>query len=83
MKKENKAIKERIIRVIRNLFEHEDEDYYTAIRAGNFWSINYFEYESNGYTNKTLSVEEYLNKIRPCLKGLIKNLKKTETWVCV
>ena len=29
---------------------------------------------------KTLSVEEYLNKIRPYLKGIINNLKKSDTW---
>ena len=30
--------------------------------------------------NKTLSVEEYLNKIRPYLKDIINNLKKSDTW---
>ena len=66
LKKENKAIKARIIRDISKLFEHE-EDYYKPVRAGNIWSNNYIEYESNGYKNKTLSVEEYLNKTRPYL----------------
>ena len=42
----------------------------------NFWSNNYIEYKSNGARNKTLSVEEYLNKIRPYLKGIINNLKR-------
>ena len=46
----------------------------------NFWSNNYIEYESSDDRNKTLSVEEYLNKIRPCLKDIIKNLKKSDTW---
>ena len=32
LKKENKAIKDRIIRVIRNLFEHEEEDSYKSVR---------------------------------------------------
>ena len=27
-----------------------------------------------------MSVEEYLNKIRPYLKDIINNLKKTDTW---
>ena len=31
----------------------------------NFWVIIYNGYESNGDTNKPLSVEEYLSKIRP------------------
>ena len=33
--------------------------------VGNFYSDNYIEYESNGNRNKTLSIEEYLNIIRP------------------
>ena len=46
----------------------------------NFWSYNYIEYESNGNRNKALSVVEYLNKIRPYLKDIINNLKKSGTW---
>ena len=30
-------------------------------------------------TNKTLSVEEYLNRIIPYLKDIINNLKKSDT----
>ena len=41
--------------------------------------IHEYEYESKDYSNKTLSVEGYLNKIRPYLKD-INNLKKSETW---
>ena len=48
------------------------------MRAGNFWSNNYIDYKSKGNA-KTLSVEEYLNKIRPYLKYIIKNLKKSDT----
>ena len=47
MKKENKAIKDRIILDIRNLYGHE-EYYYKPIRVGNFWSNNYIEYKSKG-----------------------------------
>ena len=37
LKKENKAIKYRILRDIRNPFEHEEEEnYYKPVRAGNF-----------------------------------------------
>ena len=42
-------------------------------------SNNYIEYESNGDKNKTLSVEEYLNKIRPYLKDIINSFKKSCT----
>ena len=50
------------------------------VRVYNFWSNNYIEYESNGDRNKTLSGEEYLNKIRPYLKDIINNIKKYDTW---
>ena len=80
--KETKAIKDRILKDIKNLFEHEkeEENYYKPVRVSNFWSNNYIEYESNGDRNKTLSVEEYLNKISPYLKDIINNLKKSDTW---
>ena len=44
------------------------------------------EYESNSDRNEILSVEEYLNKVRPVLKFLrfskdiINNLKKSDSW---
>ena len=38
------------------------------------------EYESNGDRNKILLVKEYLNKIRPYLKDIINNVKKSDTW---
>ena len=41
LKEENVAIKERVIRNIKNLFEYED-DYYKIVRLGNFWSNNIF-----------------------------------------
>ena len=64
-KKKTKVIKDRILRDIKNLFEHEkEENYYKPVRVSNFWSNNYIEFESNGDRNKTLSVEEYLNEIR-------------------
>ena len=38
------------------------------------------EYRSNNDRNRTLSVEEHLNRIRPYLKGIINNLKKYDMW---
>ena len=67
LKKETKAIKNRFIRDIKNLFKHEEEKQYKPVRVGNFWSNNYIKYECNSEKNKTLSIEEYLNKIRPYL----------------
>ena len=73
---ETKAIRDRILRDINNLFGHEEEkNYYKPARLNNFWSKNYIKYESNSDRIKTLSVEEYLNKIRPYLRDIINNLK--------
>ena len=80
MKNENEAIKEKIIRDIGNLFEHEEEYYDKQVWVGNFWSNNYIEYESNSDRNKTLSVEEYLSKARPYLKDIINDLRKHGAW---
>ena len=80
LKKENELIKERIVKGIRNLLEHEKEDYYKAVRVSNFWSNNHIECESNGDRDKTLSVEVYRNETRPYLKDRINNLKKSDMW---
>ena len=78
LEKENKAIKNRILG-IRNLFEHEEEEnYYKPVRVYNFLSNN-IEYKRNSGRNKILLVEEYLNKIRPYLRDVINNLKKSDT----
>ena len=61
---ETKAIKDRILGDIKNIFQHEEENYCKPIRVNNFWSNNCIEYESKCDRSKTLSVEEYLNKIR-------------------
>ena len=63
LEKETKAIKD--IRDTKNLLEHEKENCCESVRVSNIWSNNYIEYESDGDRNKALSVEEYLDKIRP------------------
>ena len=70
-------MKDIIVRDMRKLFEKE-EDYYKPVRVDNFYSNNYIECESNGDRNKTLSIKEYLQIIRPCLKDIINNLKKKQ-----
>ena len=81
LEKETKAIKNRILTDTKNIFEYEEEEnYYKPVRVSNFWSNNYIEYQSSGDRNKTLSFEEYLNKIRPSLKDIINNLKKSDIW---
>ena len=80
IKKESKVIQNRLVRNIRNLFEHEEEGYYCKpVRVNNFWSTSCIEYESNGVKFKALSVQKYLNKIRSYLKDIINNLKKYDT----
>ena len=45
--KETKAIKDRILRDIKNLSEHEEEyENYKPVRVSNFWSNNCIECEN-------------------------------------
>ena len=44
-------MKGRIIRDIKTLFEHQEEDYYKLVKVGKFWNYNYTEYESSGDRN--------------------------------
>ena len=69
LKKEIKGNKDKVLRNIKNLFEYEkeEENYYKPGRVYNFWSNSYIEYKSSSDRNKTLSVEKYLDKIRPYL----------------
>ena len=60
--------------------EKEDENYYKSVRANHFWSNNDIECKSNGDKNRILSVEEYLDKIRPYLRDIINDLKQSDTW---
>ena len=69
-------MKDRIIRDIRNLFEHDEEDYYKPVIVRNFSNNNYLEYKYKG-DRKTLSVEEYLNNIKQNLKSYCKWSLKT------
>ena len=54
-------------------------NYYKPVRVNNLWSNSYIEYESNSDRNKTLSFEEYRNKISLYLKDIINNSKKSDT----
>ena len=77
----NRLIKDRIIKDIRTLVEQEDDDdHFNPKRGSNFWNNNYIEYESNGDRNKNLSLDEYLNKIEPYLRGIITDLQNSDTW---
>ena len=44
--------------------KRKKKSYYKPVRVSNFWNNNYIECGSNSDRNKTLAIEEYLNKIR-------------------
>ena len=69
-----------MVRDIRTLFELDEDNYYKPIKTGNAFNSNYIEYESNGDKDKSLSVKEYLNKIRPYLSNMINDLKTQSKW---
>ena len=73
-------MKKKAISDFRTLFESEKEDYYKPVRIGNAFSISYIKCESNGDKTKTLSIKEYLEEIKPYLKDIISNLKKSDIW---
>ena len=72
LNKENEAMRNKIIKNINILFEQE-KDYYKPLR------VFHIEYESNGDRNKTRSIKEYLDVIKPYLKDIINNLRKSNT----
>ena len=80
LKKEVKGIKDLVLRNIKNLFEYEkeEENYYKPVRVNNFWRNDYIEYKSNSDKNRIMSVEEYLDKIRPYLRDIINDLKQSD-----
>ena len=65
-----KEIKDRIIGNIKILFQRED-DYYKLKRVSKFWNNDSVEYGSNGDRYKNLSLQDYLNKIKPNLRDKI------------
>ena len=84
LKKKNRKIKDKlktikITRDIRTLFEQEEEDYYKPKRVSNFWNNNYIEHESN-VKNNNLSLDEYLNKIKPYLNDILIDLQDYDAW---
>ena len=62
LKEENEAIKERVVRNIRNFFEYE-EDYYKLIRLGNFWSNNILNMKVMNIEVKHYQLENILIKL--------------------
>ena len=59
---------------IRTLFKELNRDYYKPIRTHSGFAErndNYIEYTGNAGRYENLSPKEYLNVIRPYLRGLI------------
>ena len=54
LEKENTVIKDILLRDTRNIFEHEEENYYEPVRGSSFWSNNDIEYWSKVDRNKPL-----------------------------
>ena len=61
------------IKHLEHLFEEINGDYYKPILVNSSFHGGYKEYENRGDKDKTLSIEQYLNKIMLYLKELINN----------
>ena len=57
-----------------------DEDYYKPIITNSTFNINYIQYESKGIKDKILTVNEYLDIIRPYLRNIINDHKTHGKW---
>ena len=58
VKEKNNDIYDKIVRDIGTLFESDEENYFSS---------KYIEHKSNNDKDKKLSIEEYLDKIKPYL----------------
>ena len=77
LQKKIKQLKIEYLEILKIFLSMKKRKNFKLVRINNFWSNNYIEYESNADRNKTLSVQEYLNKTRSYLKD-INNLKKSD-----
>ena len=69
------------INEIQYLFNNMDEEnYYEPIKTKHDFDDNYIKYESRGDKDTNLSLEEYLNIIRPYLRDMIDNNKALGEW---
>ena len=76
-----KTYKYNITHDIRNLFnEIAKENYYEPIEIKSAFDGSYITYESRGGNDNNLSLEEYLNIIRPYLRDMIDDRKAHSEW---
>ena len=74
-------IKYKGIRSVRNLFDLSiDEYYYKPITINDNFNNNYIQYESKGNKDKILTINEYLDMIRPYLSDKINKHKPQGEW---
>ena len=60
------------------MFDNIDDDYYKPILVKGSFNENYKYYESRGDKDKKLSIEQYLDRIKPYLSDLINENKALE-----
>ena len=66
---------------ISHLFnEITKEDYYEPLEIKSAFEGSYLQYESRGDSDDNLSLEEYINIIRPYLRDMINNHKAQGKW---
>ena len=69
------------IKVIKDLFDLSvGEDYYKPTITKGSFNNNYIQYESRGDKDKILSINEYLDIIRPYLRDIINYHKTQSVW---
>ena len=75
----NKELK-KIKFFLEGLREEIKKNYYKPVKTKGAFNNNYVEYESRGDKNKDLSLEDYLDTIRPFLRDIINVHKGHGQW---
>ena len=78
IRKENRD-KDKILRELRFLL-YLEKDHYKPIKTDSAFNNNYIQYESIGDEDKNLSIQEYIDIIRPYLSDIINNQKTQVEW---
>ena len=69
------------IKGVRDFFDSPtDEDHYKPIIINGTFNNNYIQYESRGNKDKILTVDEYLDIIRPYVRDMINDNKTQSEW---
>ena len=64
---------------MRFLFDPE-KDRYKPVKTDNAFNKSYIQYESIGDKDKSLSIREYIDMIRPCLSYIINDHQTQGEW---